>query len=630
MCAGHDAGCEAAIHALRNIFDQHETEAVMLIDAANAFNSVNRKAFLHNVKVICPSIATFVVNCYSTASRLFVVGGTELRSDEGTTQGDPIAMFVYAIATIPLILHTVSTIEGNSMNTKTAGYADDIFGGGTIEGLRCMWDSIEQWGPEYGYFQQASKSWLIVKPQFVAKARKIFANTGVQITIEGKKHLGAVIGFAEYREEFVNEKIATWIDELTILSQIALIAPQEAYTCFTAGYKHKFNFCMRTIPGISHEFKKIDELIMTRLIPAITGGIIPNDLERDLFSLPPSFGGLGIPIFSEIAEREFNNSQVLTDFLQKNIIEQKRQNDIDQGNLRKIKSKMKSEKVKLHQRTLETIRERASEKQNKLIDISTERGASLWLSTLPIKDEGFQIDKQSFWDLLKIRYGHQLSRLPELCACGASFNLEHSLSCKKGGFVTLRHNTVRDITARLLSEVCKDVRVEPGLIPLSGEFLIERTANRSEEARLDIAARGFWVSGQKAFFDIRVFNPTAGRYKNTKLNKAFEMNEKEKKKSYNQRVLEVEQGSFTPLVFNAMGGIGREARTFYNRLSELLADKRKEHLSVVTTWVRRKMIFSLMRSVVLCLRGSRIPWSQDHLASSVNNNTKDSETTCAI
>ena len=201
-------------------------------------------------------------------------------------------MLVYAIATIPLILHTVSTIEGNSMNTKTAGYADDIFGGGTIEGLKCMWDSIEKWGPEYGYFQQASKSWLIVKPQYVVKARKIFENTGVQITIEGKKHLGAVIGSAEYREEFVNEKITTWIDELTILSQIALIAPQEAYTCFTAGYKHKFNFCMRTIPGISQEFKKIDELIMTRLIPAITGGIIPNDLERDLFRFHPALGAL--------------------------------------------------------------------------------------------------------------------------------------------------------------------------------------------------------------------------------------------------------------------------------------------------------------------------------------------------
>ena len=79
VCARQDAGCEAAIHSLRTIFQQEETEAVMLIDASNAFNSINRKAFLHNVKVICPSIATFTNNCYSSPARLFVVGGTEIQ-----------------------------------------------------------------------------------------------------------------------------------------------------------------------------------------------------------------------------------------------------------------------------------------------------------------------------------------------------------------------------------------------------------------------------------------------------------------------------------------------------------------------------------------------------------------------
>ena len=98
VCARQDAGCEAAIHALRHIYEQGECEAVMLIDASNAFNSVNRKAFLHNVKVICPSIATFTTNCYSSSSQLFVVGGTKILSSEGTTQGDPIADLVYAIA----------------------------------------------------------------------------------------------------------------------------------------------------------------------------------------------------------------------------------------------------------------------------------------------------------------------------------------------------------------------------------------------------------------------------------------------------------------------------------------------------------------------------------------------------
>ena len=150
VCAGHDTGCEAAIHSLRTIFQQEETEAVMLIDASNAFNSINRKAFLHNVKVICPSIATFTNNCYSSSAHLFVVGGTEIHSAEGTTQGDPIAGLVYAIAIIPLILRTVADLQENASDTKAAGYADDLFGGGKLHGFKKMWDSIEKRSPDYG------------------------------------------------------------------------------------------------------------------------------------------------------------------------------------------------------------------------------------------------------------------------------------------------------------------------------------------------------------------------------------------------------------------------------------------------------------------------------------------------
>ena len=75
VCAGQDAGCEAAVHAMRRMFEQDETEAVLLVDAANAFNSVNREVFLHNIKIICPSLATFVQNCYQSPTRLFIFGG---------------------------------------------------------------------------------------------------------------------------------------------------------------------------------------------------------------------------------------------------------------------------------------------------------------------------------------------------------------------------------------------------------------------------------------------------------------------------------------------------------------------------------------------------------------------------
>ena len=219
----------------------------MLVDAANAFNNVNRQVFLHNIKIICPSISTYVENCYQTSSQLFVIGGTELESEEGTTQGDPIAMFVYAIATIPLIIKTVwhmKESENKKEFAKSAGYADDLFGAGSILGLKRMWDFIKNEGPKYGYFQEEKKTWLIVKPEFLSEAKQVFSNTGLNITTEGRKYLGAAVGSASYKEDYVNQKVDQWIKKLTILSKIAHWAPHEAYTCFVSGYKHKLNYCM--------------------------------------------------------------------------------------------------------------------------------------------------------------------------------------------------------------------------------------------------------------------------------------------------------------------------------------------------------------------------------------------------
>ena len=111
MCAGHESGCKAAIHAMSQIFNEKDSEAVLLIDASNFFNAVNRKLFLHNVSVICPEITVFVRNCYALPSRLFIIGGSELKSCEGTTQGHPATMAIYAIATIALLLMLIDQVE---------------------------------------------------------------------------------------------------------------------------------------------------------------------------------------------------------------------------------------------------------------------------------------------------------------------------------------------------------------------------------------------------------------------------------------------------------------------------------------------------------------------------------------
>ena len=57
-CAGHEAGSEAAIHAMRAIFEDNSTYAALLVDATNAFNLINRQAALHNISVLCPSFST--------------------------------------------------------------------------------------------------------------------------------------------------------------------------------------------------------------------------------------------------------------------------------------------------------------------------------------------------------------------------------------------------------------------------------------------------------------------------------------------------------------------------------------------------------------------------------------------
>ena len=75
VSAGVKGGAEAAIHAMKNIFELEATDAVILVDAANAFNSLNRAVSLHNMRYLCPPFATVLINTYRIPTRLFITGG---------------------------------------------------------------------------------------------------------------------------------------------------------------------------------------------------------------------------------------------------------------------------------------------------------------------------------------------------------------------------------------------------------------------------------------------------------------------------------------------------------------------------------------------------------------------------
>lgn len=170
--------------------------------------------------------------------------------------------------------------------------------------------------------------------------------------------------------------------------------------------------------------------------------------------------------------------------------------------------------------------------------------------------------------------------------------------------VIQRHNEIRDLEAALLSTVCKDVEIEPPLQQITGEIL-NNGANTSQDARLDILARGFWERQKSAYFDVRVFHPYADSYREKTSEQVFKQHENEKKRKYASRVLEIEQGSFTPLIFSTTGGMGTECKIYHKRLAELISIKKCETYSTTMSWIRAKISFALLRCALLCLRGTR-------------------------
>ena len=112
------------------------TDAVVLIDAENAFNSINRKVMLHSLKFICSIMASYNIHCYATPSRLFIDSGGEIRSSEETTQGDPTAMGAYALDILPLIKFRLQFINLNEMNAKEEVFTDDFPVAGSLNCIK--------------------------------------------------------------------------------------------------------------------------------------------------------------------------------------------------------------------------------------------------------------------------------------------------------------------------------------------------------------------------------------------------------------------------------------------------------------------------------------------------------------
>ena len=99
----------------------------------------------------------------------------------------------------------------------------------------------------------------------------------------------------------------------------------------------------------------------------------------------------------------------------------------------------------------------------------------------------------------------------------------------------MRHNNLRNFEASLLSDICKDVKIEPELLPIGDNTT--NSSNSADKARLDVSAIGIWSQMERTFLDVRVFHPNSPSYVGSDPQQLYIQHEREKKRMYNDRIL---------------------------------------------------------------------------------------------
>ena len=155
-----------------------------------------------------------------------------------------------------------------------------------------------------------------------------------------------------------------------------------------------------------------------------------------------------------------------------------------------------------------------------------------------------------------------------------------------------------------MDEVCYDVQIEPRLKSLDGEIFSSSSTTTDDDVRLDIKANGLWGSRfNRTSFYVNFFNAHAKSCPNT-IKDACEYHESIKLNKYEERICEIEHSTFNALVFACSGDAGTSASRVMKQLETKISEKSGDPYADTISYIRTKINFALLRSCVLCLRGS--------------------------
>ena len=237
-------------------------------------------------------------------------------------------------------------------------------------------------GIKYGYYNvNAKKTWIILKSEhLVEKAKRIFEGTEVQITIEGKRHLGVCIGSTAFKDEYCAGYVNDWCKQLEKLCYITKVNPHAAYNAYSHSFQHKLTYYLRTIEGFEQYLMPLDDLITYGFLPTLFGAAL-TPVERRIMALPIRYGGMGIQILQQKAPRDFQDSTFMTADLVSGTLHQS--GNIPPDNQYKINI-VKEYGNKRCAKELESIKTQIWPQVKRCLEIAAEKGASNWLAALPI------------------------------------------------------------------------------------------------------------------------------------------------------------------------------------------------------------------------------------------------------
>ena len=295
----------------------------------------------------------------------------------------------YAPATIMLI----QCLDG-AEDLKQVWYADDASATGSLYSIHTGWDELSSVGPGYGYFPNASKTWLVTKSEHLDMAKQFFDKSNVNITCHGRPYLGAPLGSGDYVKEFVKEKVNMWVSELSLLSDIARALPHASYAAFIHGFVHKFSYLCRTNSDIGSFLAPLEECISTIFILALTGRPPLNVLSRDLFALPARLGGLGITNLTKSCEALYLASVSITNPLASLISAQENICPYECINAQlSANSDVKKKRRRCEDEAACAIDDTLPADLQRAMSMAQEKGASSWLTARPIEEFGFTLHK---------------------------------------------------------------------------------------------------------------------------------------------------------------------------------------------------------------------------------------------